>query len=333
MLGQYYHHQSVRKLVSIFGTLFNNIQIKRRDSDGIKQTPIKVPIAFGPRQHYLARIDTPDRELQMVLPRMSYEFTTITYDDSRKLTTTTKIKQVANTSSVASITVTNGGTGYTDATPPTVIITGGGGEGATAIATVVSGIVTAVTVTNGGTGYTSPPTITFDNTAAGGITSLATATAVLIPTADIIQWAYNPVPYNFDFVLTIAIKNVEDGLQILEQILPYFTPGFNVALKEFPELGGITRDIPIILDSVQTEDTFEADLVTRRALLYTLAFTVKAHLYGPVNQQKLIKDVTISTSVDPLDLITASTYNVVPNPTTAGPNDVFTYTETKTNNF
>jgi len=334
MLGTYFYNQSIRKLVSIFGTLFNDIAITRRDSNGILQTPIKVPIAYGPRQHYLARTNTSlSKEVQIVLPRMSYEITSIIYDEFRKLGTTTKIKQTANTSAVASITITDGGSGYTDATPPIVIYTGGGGEGATAVATVSGGIVTAITVTNGGSGYTSPPVITFDNTAAGGVTTIATATSVLVPTENILQWAHNPVPYSFDFDLNIMVKNADDGMQILEQILPFFTPGFNIPIKEFPELGNIVRDIPIILQSVTPEDTFEDDLINRRVLSYTLSFLVKAYLYGPVSQSGLIKDVTVRTSLDPDRIINAETYNVVPDPTSASADDTFGFTETFTTNL
>ena len=86
------------------------------------------------------------------------------------------------------------------------------------------------------------------------------------------------------------VKYSDDGTQILEQILPYFTPEFQVTLNELATMG-IKRDIPIILNSVSTEDTYEGDFITRRVLLHTLTFTVKGHIYSRTSDQGLIRTV------------------------------------------
>jgi hypothetical protein len=89
-------------------------------------------------------------------------------------------------------------------------------------------------------------------------------------------------------------KNAEDGTQILEQILPYFTPHFNVTIKEFPELE-ITRDIPIILNSLQQEDVYDGDFETRRSLIWSLSFTMKSNIYGAVREGQLVTSAVVST--------------------------------------
>ena len=99
---------------------------------------------------------------------------------------------------------------------------------------------------------------------------------------------FMPVPYNLSFELAIISKNQEDGLQILEQILPNFQPHYNLPIKLLPDMNE-TKDVPVVLSSVEYEDTYEGDFASRRAIIYTLQFTVKTYLYGPVTDKKVIK--------------------------------------------
>lgn len=107
-------------------------------------------------------------------------------------------------------------------------------------------------------------------------------------TANKLKYQYNPVPYNFDFTLYVYVKNAEDGTKIIEQILPFFTPEWTSTVSLIPELG-INMDIPVILNSITTEDTYDGDFKTRRALIWTLNFTLKGYIYGPIRKNAVIK--------------------------------------------
>ena len=110
---------------------------------------------------------------------------------------------------------------------------------------------------------------------------------------------FMPVPYNISFELAIISKNQDDGLQILEQILPIFQPHYNLSIKLVPTMGE-TKDVPIVLTNIDYEDTYEGDFATRRAIIYTLQFTAKTFLYGPVTESKIIKKASVDyyTSTD-----------------------------------
>lgn len=223
MLGRYSYHQIFRKSIIAFGTLFNNIIVKRKDSsreDGIES--YKVPIQYGPYQKYLAMIaaePTPERQsMQISLPRLSFEIKGLHYDGSRKLVPT----QMART------------------VPPT----GKDAEG-------------------------KP-----------------------------MQYSqYLPVPYNLDVEMSIISKNQDDGLQILEQILPYFHPSLNVSIEIIAETKE-ERDIAIVLNGVGYNDDYEGDYSQRRTLIWTLNFTVKTYLFGPVDAQRDIRKVTLDYRTD-----------------------------------
>ena len=99
---------------------------------------------------------------------------------------------------------------------------------------------------------------------------------------------FMPVPYNLGFELAIISKNQEDGLQILEQILPFFQPHYNLAVKLLPSMSE-TKDVPVVLNNIDYEDDYDGDFTQRRAVIYTLQFTAKTYLYGPVTESKTIK--------------------------------------------
>ena len=226
---EYFYNEILRRTIIGFGTLFNGISIKQ---DG---SPLRVPLAYGPTQKFLARLtQSPDlnKATSLSLPRMSFEFTGLTYDPSRKVTTTQKI--------------------------------------------VVQ----------------NPDSDTPDE-----------------------KKVYMPVPYNMQFELAVMCKLNDDALQIVEQILPYFQPSYNLSVNL---VGSINekRDIPVILENITMQDDYEGDFESRRVLLYTLRFTAKTYLFGPVSDAS--KDIITKSTVNYLTGTDTSnaqrnlTYSVVP---------------------
>lgn len=108
---------------------------------------------------------------------------------------------------------------------------------------------------------------------------------------------YAPTPYNVSLLLYIYAKNQDDGLQIIEQILPYFNPDYNLTMKSIPELD-IKNDLPILLNSIGFQDEYEGDMTTRRAIIWTLSFVMKLNFYGPINKQGIINKVNANTFRD-----------------------------------
>jgi hypothetical protein len=212
MFGQYFYHSHIRKTVSVFGTIFNNISVQRKDSAGNALNNVKVPLSYGPKQKFLTRLfEEPDLnapEVAIRLPRMSFELTGMTYDTSVKLN---KMNTLAKPNAFGQNTVRN------------------------------------------------------------------------------------PVPYIMTFTLNVYAKNQDDALQIVEQIIPYFNPEYVVTIKEIPSLN-ITRDIPIVLQSVTYSDDYEGDFTSRRVLIYSLDFSMKTFFYGPITQnQGVIKDAIVNS--------------------------------------
>ena len=197
MLGTYFYHEILRKTVIGFGTLFNNINIRHTDASGTNVSTMKVPLAYGPMQKFLARIQQQpdlDREIAITLPRLSFEMQGLQYDPSRK-------------TGIAQTFLAKGGT---------------------------------------------------------------TAKKV-----------YMPVPYNVSFELSVMAKLSDDALQILEQIVPYFQPSFNITINLISSIGE-KKDIPIVLENLTFTDEYEGDFSTRRVLTYTLNFSAKTYLFGPI---------------------------------------------------
>ena len=131
--------------------------------------------------------------------------------------------------------------------------------------------------------------IAYDATRKGGITQTFKASD-----GSKLRKVFMPVPYNIGFELNILVKLNDDALQIVEQILPYFQPSFNVTI-DLVDVIGEKRDVPIVLDNISFQDDYEGDFATRRALIYTLNFTAKTYLFGPVSDSSegLIKKVQV----------------------------------------
>jgi len=348
MFGKYFYNKNIRNIVILFGTIFNDIEI-RRTRAGTVQSRLKVPIAYGPAQKYLTRLDQGPLQVEatgmdavetrdtigMVLPRMSFEIMTMNYDPTRKLQTTKKIREVKLLGPLDSITVTENGAGYNNI--PTVEIEAPPFGGTQAVATAVigtgtdAGKVISITLDTPGAGYTSIPNVTIKPTG-NDKPSTAKAEANVDSNTTTLNTAYTPVPYNFEIDLSVMVMNSDDGSQILEQILPYFTPEFQVTMNEMKTLG-VKRDIPIVFNSMSTEDDYEGDFLTRRSLVHTLSFTVQAYLYGPTKDQGIIREVDVNATTDESFNDKDVNVNVKPNPLTTDPDDdVLNFTITTNEN-
>lgn len=210
---EYFYHEIMRRTIISFGTLFNNINIKHTNDSDNTVSVMKVPLAYSPTQKFLARLEQVEdlnKPVQMSLPRMSFEFNGLTYDTTRKVTTTQAF---------------------------------------------LSGLTT-------------------DKTAP--------------------RKTYMPVPYNMAFELNVYTKLNDDMLQIIEQILPYFQPAYTLTVDLIDTIGE-KRDIPIVFEGIEMRDDYDGDFSQRRALIYTLRFTAKTYLFGPVSD--VSKDIIKRTSI------------------------------------
>ena len=247
MLGQQFYHETIRNVVIGFGTIFNNIQLVRKDNAGNVQQTMKVPLAYGPRQKFLVRLND-DADLSkaaaVTLPRIGFEITGLTYDPARKLNRVQRFKKVKGDKS------------------------------------------------------------------------------------EQLDTQYMPVPYNVDFQLYILAKQSDDALQVVEQILPYFQPDYTITLNDNPNMD-VKKDIPVILNNISYEDDYQGDFTTRRAIIYTLEFTCKFYLYGPITSSKVIKTVQVDQYADLPDTSPKreQRLTVTPDPTTADADDDFGFNE------
>ena len=211
MFGTYFYHQTSRKMVVAFGTLFNNIEVRRTNSSDAVTEVVKIPLSYGPKDKMLARISSDpnlNSAVALTVPRMGFELTSMTYDSARKLNTLGR------------------------------------------------------NVKTGTTG---------------------------------LKKQFNPVPYNYDFSLYIFVKNAEDGTQILEQVLPFFTPEFTITMSLVSGMD-VKMDIPLVLSGVSSEDTYDGDFATRRSIIWTLNFSMKGYLYpNVVDNAKVITSSVVDT--------------------------------------
>lgn len=116
-----------------------------------------------------------------------------------------------------------------------------------------------------------------------------------------------PVPYTFDFSMSIYVRNTEDGTQILEQILPFFTPDYTVSVKFNPSMGDAgTKDMPVTLNSVSNEVDYEGDMATTRLIIWNLEFTARSFIWPAIEQESYIRNANANVSIE-----TASSNNTV----------------------
>jgi hypothetical protein len=254
--GQYFYHQHIRKAIIAFGTLFNNIQLRRSDENGDVLQSIFVPLSYAPKQKFIDRIrEAPDLEpgratFAITLPRIGFEITSFNYDASRKLSMTQTVRSVD----------------------------------------------------------------TAGNTNTG------------------VRHAYVSTPYNMGISMSVFAKNQEDGLQIVEQILPYFNPDFNVTINTIPELG-VKNDLQIILDSVSYQDEWEGNFDKRLSVIWDLNFTMKLNFFGYVYDTNLIKTViqniyadnTLAPGTTPTNTQVGTRITTTLDPETASPLDDYSF--------
>lgn len=216
MFGTHFYHKLTRKYVVLFGTMFNNITLVKTNQDtGAEIERMKIPITYAPKEKYISRLRSdPDlqRQIQIRLPRLSFELTGMSYDATRKQNSLLKVAK-SNSST---------------------------------------------------TGKSS----------------------------------YMHVPYDLSFELNLYARNIDDGTQIIEQILPYFTPDYTVTINPVSSLG-VLKDIPISLDSVQYNIEHEGNFDSIRFITWTLSFTMKVDFFGPVSNPKIIRKVIANIFNDP----------------------------------
>ena len=252
MFGDHFYHKQIRNTVIAFGTIFNNINIKRLDSSGNPLQNIRVPLSYSPKEKFIARLDQnsdltgSDSSVAITLPRMAFDITGYAYDGSRKLNKNQKITAVTTNSDTSKL-----------------------------------------------------------------------------------NSQYMPVPYDVSFELNAFTANSDDGLQILEQILPYFQPDYTVTMIQDRTMD-TKRDIPFILESVDYEDSYQGSLTTLRRIIYSLKFTAKIYLYGPISTSAVIKKVSADLYTNTSDKAPSRSerVTVTPNPTSADKDDTYTYTTT-----
>lgn len=153
--------------------------------------------------------------------------------------------------------------------------------------------------------YTTLPRLSFEITGFSYDATRKTNRYGSITTADPItgiKKTYAPVPYNITISLYALTKTQEDGLQIVEQILPFFAPELTMSIVAIPEQN-INIDVPVILESLDVSDEYDGDFQTRRFITYTMTFTLKAWMYGPVNSSNVITRVFVNNEYASLDAI------------------------------
>jgi hypothetical protein len=122
---------------------------------------------------------------------------------------------------------------------------------------------------------------------------------------DTVKRQFNAIPYNFNFALYIASKDITDANKIIEQILPFFAPEMTYTVNTIPEMG-IKHDIPIVLNSIDYRDTYQGEFTDRRQILWTLNFTLRGYYYAPIVNKAWIKSANVNVLVG-----TPETTNVV----------------------
>lgn len=140
------------------------------------------------------------------------------------------------------------------------------------------------------------------------LSSVGRVTKVNTSNPDQMNYQYNPIPYDIQFSLYVMVKNAEDGTRIVEQILPFFTPEFTATLNVNPDLG-VKYDIPLTLNSIAQQDTYEGDFITRRAIIWTLNFTLNGYIFGPTRNQGVIKQAEVNIRIPEVDMDIANANN------------------------
>lgn len=210
-----FYNAEIKKVIMAFGALFSDIKIERRDGTGVLKQTIAVPFSYAPKEKWIVRIDQDpnlEKNVQTILPVMSFEILSFQYDATRKINRTQGVNAIKINGQQA-------------------------------------------------------------------------------------NYQYSPAPYNLQIALYLLTKTQEDALQVVEQILPFFTPEYTVKLQQGAGLESI--DVPIVLDDVTVDDQYDGSFQERRSVIYTLNFTVKTNIFGPKKTSSLIKDVKVNYHNNP----------------------------------
>jgi hypothetical protein len=209
MLQGHFYHDTIKKIVAAFGTMFNSILIYRYDSNGVETERMKVPLTYAQKEKFMTALlyDTGEDKIpQVVLPRMSFEWVSINYDAARKLPSLNKL-------------------------------------------------------------YTQHPT-----------------------DRNKLYQNFSPIPYNFGFDLNIYARTIEDLTQIIEQIIPTFTPDYTVTISLVDDNGQtIRRDVPILLNGVTPSIEYEGDGTTPRYVTCNMNFILQGYLFGSSQASAIIR--------------------------------------------
>ena len=205
LYNDYFYHKTIFKSVATFGTLFNDITVKRKTSDGNTVKELKVPLSYGPRSKFLSKIEETGKNVAITLPRISFEMSEFSYDSQRKLNSLG---------------------------------------------------------------------VRYNKTETGSEKSM-----------------YNPVPYNIGFSLNVYVEHFDEGLQIIEQIVPFFSPYLNIPSKLVYDDMGIVDDVPVLLNDVSLEESYEGQFEDKRVIMWNLSFTLKTNIFKPVKESGLIRQV------------------------------------------
>jgi len=242
MFGDHFYHATMRKSVAVFGTLFNNLKVIRKASDGSVLNQVRVPLAYGPKQKFLARLDQEtgfDAPMAIKLPRMAFEITGLSIDSTQKLAKRNQVVELH-----------------------------------------ASDVTKKKTIKH----FTS---------------------------------------YDIGMSLYIMAKNQDDGLQVVEQILPYFTPEYSVTIKPIDGWDH-KQDVAIILNDLSIDDQYEGEFTERRVLIYQLDFTMKMKFYGPTSNQGVIREINIDFNEDTAGANILENMDITIDPSTADEDDDYT---------
>lgn len=247
-----FYHATTKKLIIAFGGIFGNIYCTAKDTQNKTQKIVRVPIAFAQKEKFIIRLQQDPgltEDVEILLPRLSFEVVAVDYDGSRQLN---KIHKISGSDADRSV------------------------------------------------------------------------------------FTYMPVPYNVSFNLYSYTRTTEDNLQIMEQILPYFTPELNLTIKmiQYPV---ITQDIPLSLNSVNTNDQYDGGFEDRRYIISTYTFTMRAYYYGPIlgsrDPEKHFDDGTATNVIKhvKVNINNSMQYSAIIDPFTANAEDIFNVNETWSN--
>ena len=239
LYSKFFYNEVIRKYVIVFGHLFSDIQVIRKNANGKEIRREQVPLTYAPKEKFVARLEqdyAEDRKVAIKLPHMSFEITGYSYAPERKLSSFRKLIQASDTEDI--------------------------------------------------------------------------------------KFQFNPVPYDIDFDLNIFTKTQEEGLQIIEQIIPFFTPQFTLTANLLQEMPDCKFDLPVSLLGVTSQDTYEGNFEDRRSIEWTLSFKMNGWMFGPTRTQGIVLNTEVNAIVSdvPLEeqpviqqnsLPTSSTFNSI----------------------